>query len=522
MQAANADGPGRRADTCAVEDLPPPLTQPSPLQGRGLFVHERKELSERVDLEKAVPRDTPARSAPSKPNVLLILVDDLGYGDPGCFNPESKIPTPSIDRLAREGMRFTDAHAAGAVCHPSRYGLLTGQYPFRTNTGLWEKQPVIAEGQTTIASLLSGQGYRTAMVGKWHLGFRENGYDKPLAGGPVDRGFDSFFGIRASTDIPPYFYIRDNRAVAAPTEPISARSTEGWSPIQGEFWREGTISPGMTLKDVLPRFTEEALKVIDAHVAEKDSSRKPLFLYFAPTGPHTPWLPSPEFVGKSGAGLYGDFVMMVDAQVGRILSALDKHGIAKDTLVLFSSDNGPVWYDKDKQKFGHDSSGGLRGMKADAWEGGHRMPFVARWPTRVKPGSVTGQTICFTDVMATLAAICGTPLPDNAGPDSFSFLPVLDGIQPEEKPIRPPLVLQAGRNKTMLVRSGEWKLVLGDGTGGLSGSGKSKPAAVESIVQLYNLREDPGETTNQAERHQEKVAELQAIRRDILDRGRSR
>lgn len=469
-----------------------------------------------------VPASDRVSATGDKPNVVVILVDDLGYGDPGCYNPASKIPTPSIDRLAREGMRFTDAHAAGAVCHPSRYGLITGRYPFRTDTSVWDKHPVIAEGQTTIASLLRGQGYRTAMVGKWHLGFRQNGYDKPLQRGPVDCGFDSFFGIRASTDIPPYFYIRDDRAVAAPTEPIAARSTEGWSPIQGEFWREGTIAPGMELKDVLPRFTDEALKVIDAHVTEGESTRKPLFLYLALTGPHTPWLPSPEFAGKSGAGLYGDFTMMVDAQIGRILAALDRHGLSENTLVLFSSDNGPVWYDKDKIKFGHDSSRGLRGMKADAWEGGHRMPFVARWPTRIKPGSVTGQTICFTDVMATLAAICGTPLPEEAGPDSFSFLPVLDGIHPEEKPIRPPLVLQAGRNRTMFVRSGEWKLILGDGTGGLSGPGKSKPGSAAPLVQLYNLREDPGETTDLAKQHPEKVVELVTIRSKTLERGRSR
>jgi arylsulfatase A-like enzyme len=282
------------------------------------------------------------------------------------------------------------------------------------------------------------------------------------------------------------------------------------------------ISPGMALKDVLPRLTEEALQVIETHVAEDESTRKPLFVYLALTGPHTPWLPSPEFVGKSGAGLYGDFTMMVDAQVGKILAALDRHGLSQNTLVLFTSDNGPVWYDADKKKFGHDSSGGWRGMKADAWEGGHRMPFIARWSARIKAGSVSGQTVGFTDVMATLAAICGTPLPDDAGPDSFSFLPVLDGTWPEEKPIRPPLVIQAGRHKTMLVRSGEWKLILGDGTGGLSAPGKPKRGSAAPLVHLYNLREDPGETTDLAKQHPEKVVELVTIRGKILDRGRSR
>ncbi len=178
-----------------------------------------------------------------KPNIVVILVDDMGYGDLGCYNPNSKIPTPNIDGLSSAGMRFTVAHAPGALCHPSRYGLLTGRHPFRTDYSLWPNQPLIKAGQATIASVLKGQGYRTAMVGKWHLGFKEDGYDKPLPGGPVDVGFDSFFGIRASTDIPPYFYIRDNRAVAPPSDRIEANDSEGWSPIQGAFWREGGIAP---------------------------------------------------------------------------------------------------------------------------------------------------------------------------------------------------------------------------------------------------------------------------------------
>ncbi len=236
----------------------------------------------------------------SKPNILILLADDMGYGDPGCYNPKSKIATPHIDRLAREGMRFTDAHAPGPLCHPSRYGLLTGRYPFRTDVSLWPKKPLIAEGQMTIASLLKSQGYRTAMVGKWHLGFREDGYDKPLPGGPVACGFDTYFGLRASTDIPPYFFIRGDRAVTPPTDHIAEHHSQGWSSIQGEFWREGGIAPGMALKEVLPRLTEEALHVINSQVRANQDSRKPFLLYFAPTAPHTPWLPSPEFVGKSG------------------------------------------------------------------------------------------------------------------------------------------------------------------------------------------------------------------------------
>ncbi|MGK0216841.1 MAG: arylsulfatase A, partial [Planctomycetota bacterium] len=289
----------------------------------------------------------------SKPNIVVILVDDMGFGDPACFNPDSKIPTPNIDGLARDGMRFTDAHAPGALCHPSRYGLLTGRHPFRTDVSVWRRKPVIEAGQATIASVAKSQGYRTAMVGKWHLGFAEDGYDKPLPGGPVDVGFDSFFGIRASTDIPPYFYIRGDRAVAPPSDRIDANSSAGWSPIQGAFWRAGGIAPNLELADVLPRFTDEAVEVIKTHAG----SEEPLLLYLAYPAPHTPWLPSDEFTGKSGAGSYGDFLVMVDAMIGRVLKALDAAGMADDTLLVFTSDNGPVWYDTDVERFGHDSSG---------------------------------------------------------------------------------------------------------------------------------------------------------------------
>ncbi|MCF7975108.1 MAG: arylsulfatase, partial [Phycisphaerae bacterium] len=394
--------------------------------------------------------------ASEKPNIVLILVDDMGYGDPGCYNPASKIPTPHIDSLARDGMRFTDAHAPGPLCHPSRYGLLTGQYPFRTNVSLWPKQPLIKDGQVTIASLLHDQGYATAMVGKWHLGFKENGYDKPLPGGPVDRGFDRFFGIRASTDIPPYFYIRNDRAVLPPTDRIEANNSEGWSPIQGAFWRAGGIAPNLQLKDVLPRFTDEAVTIIQDH-AKTDASR-PLMLYLAYPAPHTPWLPSAEFQGRSKAGMYGDFLVMVDAMIGRVLDSLDKARMTDHTLVIFSSDNGPVWYDTDVTRLGHDSSGGLRGMKGDAWENGHRMPFIARWPDKVRPGSVSHQTICFTDMLATFASVVDVDLPAGAGPDSFSILPVLLGTQPEGKPIRGPVAIPSA-NGTLTLRDGPWKLI---------------------------------------------------------------
>jgi arylsulfatase A len=452
----------------------------------------------------------------AKPNIMIVLADDMGYGDPRCFNPRSKIATPNIDRLAREGMRFTDAHAPGPLCHPSRYGLMTGRYPFRTDISRWPTQPLIERGQVTIASLLKTAGYRTAMVGKWHLGFREDGYDRALPGGPVDCGFDSYFGLRASTDIPPYFYIRGDRAATPPAGHIAAHHSEGWSPIQGAFWREGGIASGLDLKDVLPRLTDEACAVLNAAAGASPGARQSLLLYLALTAPHTPWLPAAEFSGKSGAGMYGDFVMMVDAQIGRVLAALEKAGLAQDTLVIFASDNGPVWLPANVAQFGHAAAGGLRGMKADAWEGGHRMPFIVRWPGRVKAGTVSDQTICFTDLLATFADICGVELPTGAGPDSFSFLPVLEGRQPKGRPIRGPIVMQAGSSSAMMIRSGDWKLINQLGSGGFSKPSSSKPGPGDPAGQLYNLRDDLAETNNLYLKHPEIVSSLEAEMQRIV------
>ena len=463
-----------------------------------------------------------AAQAAARPNILIVLVDDMGYGDAGCYNPKSKIPTPNIDRLAREGMRFTDAHAPGPLCHPSRYGLMTGRYPFRTDVSVWPTQPLIENDQVTIASLLRDEGYHTAMVGKWHLGFRENGYDKPLPGGPVDCGFDSFFGLRASTDIPPYFYIRGDRAVTPPTDHIAENHSEGWSTTQGAFWREGEIAPDLALKDVLPNFTKEACDIIHAQAAKTPAERKPWMLHLAYPAPHTPWLPSDRFAGKSGAGMYGDFVMMVDAQIGRVLAMLDETKITDQTLVIFTSDNGPVWNPADVAKFGHDAAGGLRGMKGDAWECGHRMPFIVRWPGRVKAGTVTDQTICFTDLLATFADICGKPLPIDAGPDSFSFLPVLESRQAKDKPIRGPIVMQAGSASTMMIRSGDWKLIDHLGSGGFSKPSKIQPEPGGPQGQLYNLRDDPAETKNLYQQNPEIVTRLEAEMQHVKSSGHSR
>ena len=392
---------------------------------------------------------------------------------------------------------------------------MTGSYPFRTDVSKWPTQALLDENQTTIASLLREAGYATAMIGKWHLGFDEVGYDKILSGGPVDRGFDQFFGIRASTDIPPYFYIRGDRALSPPTGHITANRSDGWSPIQGQFWRAGGIAPDLKLDGVLPRFTDEAIRVIKQH-----GVHQPLMLYLAYPAPHTPWLPATAFRGKSGAGMYGDFVTMVDHEIGRFCSALDEAGMSRNTLLVFTSDNGPVWYPHDVERFGHDAVGGLRGMKGDAWEGGHRMPFIVRWPGHVAAGSICDQTICFTDLMATFAELLGRKLPAAAGPDSFSLLPVLEGRQAADEPVRGPLVMQSGSGGLMTIRAGDWKLIDHPGSGGFSESPKSKPG--DPPGQLYNLRGDPAERNNLFQAHPERVVELTRLMKQIVTARASR
>lgn len=454
------------------------------------------------------------------PHVVILFVDDMGYGDPGCYNPDSLVPTPAVDSLARDGMRFTDAHAPGALCHTSRYGLITGRYPFRANPAAWSERPVIEPERMTLASLLRSRGYHTTMVGKWHLGFDESaGFDQPMPGGPVDLGFDRFFGMRASTDIPPYFYIEGDTAVKPPTIPIEANSTPGWSPIQGAFWREGLISPDMDLAEVLPRFTDESVAIIRDHAANRPD--QPLLLYLALPAPHTPWLPTEPFDGVSGAGLYGDFMAMVDAKLGEVLDALDQAGMADDTLVIFTSDNGPVWYEEDTERLGHDSRGGLRGMKGDAHEGGHRMPFVVRWPGRVEPGVVSRQTISFTDLLATLAELTGANLPADAGEDSFSLLPTLLGVQPEDEPLRPPVISTAASGMRA-VQQGRWKLIEGLGSGGFTPPRQIDPGPGDPPGQLYDLDDDPEEQRNLWQEQPDIVDWLNQVLEEADRDGRTR
>lgn len=442
--------------------------------------------------------------ASDQPNVVIVLADDMGYGDPTCYNAASKIPTPHIDRIAREGMRFTNAHSPAAWCTPSRYGLLTGHYPWRSPRKI--ENGVIAPGRATLATQLSRQGYATACIGKWHLGFDESAvqrdFSQPFTGGPCDHGFDYFFGMHASLDIPPYYWIENEACVSPPTEEIGDSHTEGVTPIQGAFWREGKIAPGFKHAESLPTIADKAVGFIRQQNASDDD--RPFFLYVPLTAPHTPWLPTSDFEGASRAGMYGDFTTQVDAVVGRVLEALDETQETDNTVLIFSSDNGPCWYPQDTARYGHQSAGPLRGMKIDLWEGGHRIPFIVRWPGKTPAGEVRDTLICFTDLLATVSELVGADVPEGAGEDSFSFLSALRD-QDADQPIRENLVIE-GR----VILQGPWKLVRGNPNGGLSRFAQPPPSRPAGDPLLFHLQRDLGETTDVSQEYPDVVRELEA------------
>ncbi len=473
-----------------------------------------------------------------KPNVVVILADDLGYGDVQCYNPQrGKIPTPCIDRLAAEGMRFTDGHSSSGVCSPSRYTLLTGRYHWRTRlqsgiVGLWGA-PLIAPDRLTIAGLLKAQGYQTACVGKWHLGwdwpipadrsalFRAKPkegqeaadeaqravwrevFSQPIAGGPTTRGFDRYFG----TDVPnwpPYCFIDNDRTRGIPSTFLPARLLGN-----NQASQQGPALEGWTLEPILPALGDRACEFI-AHAARQT---EPFFLYMPLTSPHTPLAVNDAWKGKSQLNTYADFVMETDAVVGRVIDALQASGVAGETLVVFTSDNGCAPYigAGDLEQMGHYPSGPLRGYKSDVWEGGHRVPFIARWPGVVQPGSVCDQLVQQADLIATCADLLDVPLPDGAGEDSVSILPLLKG---SDEPVRPTAVNQSSGG-LLAVRQDNWKLIFGPGSGGW-GKGRD-----EHPAQLYNLEEDLAETTNRYAEHPEMVAELTALMEQLVNAGRS-
>jgi arylsulfatase A-like enzyme len=438
---------------------------------------------------------------PQKPNIVFILADDLGYGDVHILNPKhGKIKTPNLDRLAREGMIFTDNHGGSSVCTPTRYGLLTGRYAWRTRlqNGVLDKPgpPLIAENRLTLASFLQRQGYRTACIGKWHLGYtfeekdakaNAKGKDKDkgahvgarLVGGPTTRGFDAFFGFHHARSM--RFLTEDDKVIA-------------------------DIAP----IDMLPRLTRRAVDYIGARAEQSD----PFFLYLPLNSPHTPIVPAVEWQGKSGIGAYHDFVMQTDAAVGAILTALEKHKLFKNTLVVFSSDNGS----HEKNKAGHQANAEWRGMKSDIWEGGHRVPLLVRWPGAVKAGSTCNRSVWLGDWLATCADMVDARLPANAGEDSVSILPLLRG---QDKVLHEAVVHHSINGK-FAIRQGPLVLALCPGSGGWS-SPKDPEAQTKGLpaVQLYDLAADPGQKKNLHEEQTETVARLTALLEKFVADGRS-
>src|SRR5262245_6126480 len=452
---------------------------------------------------------------PTRPNVVVILADDLGYGDVKCFNPEGKIATPHLDKLAAAGMRFTDAHSASAVCTPTRYGLLTGRYCWRTKLqsgvlgGLSPR--LIEPGRETIASLLRSAGYATSCIGKWHLGMdwalkpgkgvtelaiEPRGqvfnveYTKPIRNGPTSVGFDSYFGVAASLDMVPYAYIENDRLTANPTDDREFRMRpENAKAVT----RKGPAAPGFEVADVLPTLTRAAVKYLGERAKQPG---KPFFLYLPLTAPHTPIAPSKEWAGKSGLGSYADFVMQTDHAVGEVLTAFDANELTSDTLVVFTSDNGcsPQADFPDLLAKGHHPSYRFRGTKADVYDGGHRVPFLVRWPGVVKPGTTSEQLVCLNDLFRTCADVAGVRVPEPAGEDSYSFPPVLRG---ETSDHLRQAVVHHSVNGSFAIRDGYWKLCLCPGSGGWSAPRPGRDDASKlAPVQLFNLKEDIGEKTN--------------------------
>jgi len=477
-----------------------------------------------------------AASEPRPPNLVLVLADDLGYGDVRSFNPAGRIDTPHLDRLAREGVRFTDAHTGSAVCTPTRYGLLTGRYAWRTRLAsgvLWgESEPLVEPGRLTLASLLKARGYHTAAIGKWHLGLGWSAlpgatpstetqnqvewidYAKPVTGGPTAVGFDAFFGIPASLDMPPYVYLADDRVERLPTSRLP-----GVGSGDPGFYRPGIAAPGFRVESVLGELTARAA----VHVRERAKERaRPFFLYLALSAPHTPVAPTAEFAGRSGIGRYGDFVMQTDAAVGEVLAALDESGLARDTLVIVTSDNGPspAGGIAEALGHGHDAAGGWRGHKGDLYEGGHRVPFVVRWPGVAPAGTTSTRLVGTVDVLATVAEIVGRPLPSDAGGDSLGFADALRdpaGARPREAGLVMHSVTGA-----FAIREGQWKLLLAPGSGGWSDPEPGSPGEKDlPPTQLYDLESDPKESKNVVAAHPEIAARLEALLAGYRVSGRS-
>ncbi|MDI9470244.1 MAG: arylsulfatase [Bacillota bacterium] len=464
-----------------------------------------------------------------KPNLVYILADDMGYGDVSALNPDAAFKTANFDAMADHGVVFTDAHASSAVCTPSRYSILTGRYNWRSGlkSGVIGgfSPPLIESGRATVASLLKDQGYRTAAVGKWHLGmdFAKNpdfielegfahspgvDYRRPIQNGPNAYGFDYFFGISASLDMPPYAYIENDRFTAVP-DPGRVLGGEG-----KEFFREGPLAPDFAHEQVLDVLTDRVLAKLE------ELREEPFFLYFALPAPHTPIFPAPAFRGKSGTNAYGDFVLHCDDVVGRVRNKLNELGIRDNTLLIYTSDNGcsPMADFEELRAYGHNPSHVFRGMKADIYEGGHRVPLLMEWPEGMPKGESCDRLVCLGDLMATLAELLEVRLADNQGEDSVSILPLMKN--PEADEVRRDLVHQS-IDGSLSLRRGCYKLALCPGSGGWSNPRPGEESPDAPAFQLFNLAEDVAEQQNLLHQFPDMVQEMKQTLKNYLCRGRS-
>jgi len=490
------------------------------------------------------------------PNIVLIFADDLGYGDVSFLNPEAKLSTPAIDRLAKEGILFTEAHASGSVCTPSRYGLLTGRYAFRANYQQGPRgflPPAIEPNRETLASILKKSGYTTACIGKWHLGLdwhttdgadgvtidpdtrRSNAdFTKPVQTGPNNFGFDYSFIHAASTDMTPYMFIENHHVIdtnIVMTDDIYPNHLEDtefdWDYAKleeedvywgrGIWWRKGEISNSFRVEECLPSILDEGLSYIRKQT--QNNPKDPFFLYLPLTGPHTPWLPSKPFLEKSPIEYYGDFVRDIDHVVGQITQTLDELNIDDHTMVIFTSDNGAPWPEQDIRRYQHNANYGRRGQKGDVWDGGHHVPLIIRYPGRVKGGEVYDHLISLTDLFATLADLTGYDLPNESGEDSFSFWDVLNGDT--EKVVRDHMVHNSSRNLYALRKDG-WKFIDGLGSGGFTQPGRITPKANDPKGQLYNIDSDTLESKNMYSTHEELAITMKNELQQIIDQGQSK
>lgn len=459
-----------------------------------------------------------------QPNIIFILADDMGYGDVSYFDNNSKLKTENLDRMAQEGVVFTDAHSSSSVSTPTRYGILTGRYNWRStlknNVLYGYDKALIPADRETMASMLRKNGYTTAGIGKWHLGWDWDNIDagkdkvdfsKPVQNGPTTRGFDYFYGFCGSLDMAPYVYIENDMPTSLPDRETVNEGKYSW-------WRKGPTGADFVHEEVLPNLVDRACN----YIKEKAKADQPYFLYLPLPAPHTPILPTEEFRGKSGIGEYGDFVLMVDAMVGKVLQAVKESGEDGNTIVVFTTDNGcsPAAGIKEMEAQGHRPNSIYRGHKADLFDGGHRIPCILRWPEGTKPHEVR-QTICLTDFYATFAAINGYKLMDSEGEDSYNLLPAIVS-ETEIDPIREATVHHSIDGQ-FTIRQGDWKLLLSASSGGWSAPTPTDTLALDSLppIQLYNMKDDPSETTNVEAEHPEIVSRLRALMAKYVREGRS-